>query len=84
LEITPDEFSVSDYGNCLDTRKIISGNLFWLNNLRISWRSKKEKSVVSSTYEAEYMALALTTKQWIWLTKAIEELNVLVTDAAMF
>jgi hypothetical protein len=30
------------------------------------------------------MALALTTKQWIWLTNAREELNMPITNAAMF
>jgi hypothetical protein len=40
--------------------------------------------VVTSTCEAEYIALALATKQWIWLTNALEELNVPVTNAAMF
>jgi hypothetical protein len=40
--------------------------------------------VATSTCEAEYMALALPTKQWIWLTNALEELNMPVTNAAMF
>jgi hypothetical protein len=30
------------------------------------------------------MALALATKQWIWLTNALKELNVPFTNAAMF
>jgi hypothetical protein len=34
--------------------------------------------------EAESMVLALATKQWIWFTNSLEELNVLVTNAAMF
>jgi hypothetical protein len=40
--------------------------------------------VATSTCEAEYMALALATKQWIWLTNALEELNVSVTNATIF
>jgi hypothetical protein len=84
LEITLEGYSDSDYGNCLDTRQSISGNIFPLNNSMICWRSKIQKSVASSTCEAEYMALALATKQWIWLTNTLEELNVLVPNAAMF
>jgi hypothetical protein len=61
-EITLDRYSDSDYGNCLDTRQSISGNVFRLNNSTICWRSKKEKSVATSTCEATYMALAITTK----------------------
>jgi hypothetical protein len=82
--MTLEGYSDSDYGNCLDTRQSISGNLFRLNNSTICWRSKKQKSVATSTCEAEYMALALATKQWIWLMNALEELNVPVTNTAMF
>jgi hypothetical protein len=39
---------------------------------------------MTSTSEAEYMARVLATKQWIWLMNALEELNVLVTNAPMF
>jgi hypothetical protein len=62
-EITVEGCSDSDYGNCLDTRQRISGNLFLLNNSTICCLSKKQKSVGTSTCEAEYMALALATKQ---------------------
>jgi hypothetical protein len=83
-EITRQGYSDSDYGNCLDTLQGISGNLFRLNNSTICWHSKKQKSVATSTCEAEYMALALATKQWIWLRNAVEELNVPVTNAPIF
>jgi hypothetical protein len=71
-KMTLEGYSESDYGNCLDTRQSISGNLFRLNNSTICWRSKKQKSVATYTCEAEYMGLVLATKQWIWLTNALE------------
>jgi hypothetical protein len=40
--------------------------------------------VATSTYEAEYIALVLATKQSIWLSTALEELIVPVINAAMF
>jgi hypothetical protein len=83
-EITREGYSDSNYANCLDTRQSISGNLFQLNDSTICWRSKKQKSVATSTCKAEYMALALATKQWLRLTNTLEELNVSVTNAAMF
>jgi hypothetical protein len=83
MEMTLEGFSDSGYGNRLDTQQSISGHLFWVNNLTICWHSKKHKSMATSTCEAEYMALALATKQWIWLTNALEELNVPVINAAM-
>jgi hypothetical protein len=75
---------LSRHALLLDTRQSISGKLFRVNISTICWRSKKQKSVATSTCEAEYMALALATKQWIWSTNALEELNVPATNAAMF
>jgi hypothetical protein len=83
-EITLEGYSDSEYGHCLDTWQSISSNLFQLNNSTICWHSKKQKSVMTSTYEGEYMALALATKQWIWLTNALNELNMPVTNTTMF
>jgi hypothetical protein len=83
-EITLEGYSDSDNGKCLDTRASISGNLFRFNNSTIYWRSNKQKSVVTSTCEVEYMGLELATNQWIWLTNALEELNLPVTNAATF
>jgi hypothetical protein len=57
---------------------------FQLNISTICWRSKKQKSVATSTCQAEYIALERATKQWIWLTNGLEELNMPVTNAAMF
>ena len=68
-------FSDSDYANCPITRKSISGNIVKLSSATISWRSKKQKSVSTSTAEAEYQALSLATKQLIWTANAIRELT---------
>jgi hypothetical protein len=83
-EISLESYPDPDYGNCLDIRQSISGNLFRLNNSTICWRSKKQKSVATFTCDAEYMALAFATKQWIWLTNALEELNVPVASCTMY
>jgi hypothetical protein len=83
MEITLERYSESDYRHCRDTRQSISSNLFLLNTSTISWRSNKHKSVASSIYEPKYKGLALSTKQLIWLTNALEELNVPVTNAAV-
>jgi hypothetical protein len=39
---------------------------------------------VTAKFDAKYMVLALATKQWIWLMNAHKDLNVRVTNAAMF
>ena len=38
--------------------------MFLLNGIVVSWTSKKAKIVVSSTTEAEYMALGQAAKQY--------------------
>jgi hypothetical protein len=38
-------FSDSNYGNCIDSRRSVSGYVFKLRNLTISWWSSKQKSV---------------------------------------
>jgi hypothetical protein len=83
-ELTLERYSDSDYVNCLDTPQRMSGNRFQVNHSMICWYSKKQTSVARSTCEAEYMALALATILWIWLMTALEELNVPVTNAAIY
>ena len=68
-------FTDSDYANCPITRKSISGNIIQLSKATISWRSKKQKSVSTSTAEAEYQALSLAAKQAMWTTTALRELT---------
>jgi hypothetical protein len=67
-------YTDASYGNCLDTRRSFSGYIFQLGHATISWRSRKQRSVATSTYEAEYMALATTTKHHLWLKRGIQEL----------
>ena len=58
-------FIDSNFAGCPDTRRSISGYIFKLANCAISWRSRKQKSVATSTPEAEYMALAFTIKHYL-------------------
>jgi len=62
------------YGNCLDTRRSFSGYIFQFENATIGWRCWKHRSVATSTCEAEYMALAMTTKHHLWLKRGLQEL----------
>lgn len=57
------------------TRQSTSGYLFILNGGAISWASKRQKSVATSTTEAEYMALSLGVKEAIWLRRLLGELG---------
>ena len=77
-------FSDASHGNCYDTRRSFSGYIFQLGNSTISWRSRKQRSVATSTTEAEYMAAAMTAKHLIWLQRALDELVKESIPSAMF
>src|SRR5690606_19148660 len=77
-------YSDASYGNCFDTRRSFSGYLFQLGHSTISWRSRKQKSVSTSTCEAEYMALSLTCRHFVWLKNAIKELLKLDIPSVLF
>ena len=65
----------SSYASCPDTRKSFSGYVVRLGNATISWRSKKQACVATSTTEAEYMAMSLAARQLMWIKGAIIELG---------
>ena len=67
-------FSDSDSASCRDTRRSVSGYAFMLHGCAISWLSKKQQSVASSTTEAKYMALATTSCQAVWYLNAFMQL----------
>ena len=77
-------YSDASYGNCLDTRRSFSGYIFKLGSATISWRCRKQQSVAHSTFEAECMALALSTKQHIWTRSALQQLLGTVVAAVLF
>jgi len=58
-------FTDSDYAGCPDTRRSTSGYVFKLADCTIAWRSRKQRSVATSSTEAEYMALSLAVKQYL-------------------
>ena len=55
-------FSDSDYTSCCDTRRSVSGYAFMWNARPISSLSTKQQSIAHSTTEAEYVALATTSR----------------------
>ncbi|KAD0942788.1 hypothetical protein E3N88_43529 [Mikania micrantha] len=59
-------FSDSDYAGCKLTRKSTSGGCQFLGNCLVSWQSKKQTSVATSTAEAEYSAATSCTSQILW------------------
>jgi len=69
------DYSDVDYASCHDTRRSVSGYIFLLNGCAISWLSKKQNSVSTSTTESEYMALATTARQALWYINGLSQLG---------
>ena len=59
----------------LYNRKSISGYIIFLGNSPISWKTKKQNIIATSTMESEVYALELCLKECIWLRKVLQELG---------
>ena len=62
-------YSDSDWGSTEDDRRSTTGYVFMLNpdGPPISWKSKKQPTVALSSCEAEYMALAASVQETMFL-----------------
>ena len=67
-------YTDADWPGCVDDRKSTSGMCFSLGFAMISWSSRKQKFVILSTIEAEYMAACEACTEAIWLRKLISDL----------
>jgi hypothetical protein len=69
-------YSDDDWAGCLDSRRSISGQCFFLGTSLISWRTKKQLTVSRSSSEAEYRALGAATCELQWLLYLLKDLHV--------
>lgn len=67
-------YSDSDWAGGHD-RKSVGGYEFFVEGCLVSWASRKQAFVVTSTMKAEYVAAATATKKAIWLAKLLAEIN---------
>ena len=65
----------SDYATCKDSRRSVTGYVFYLAGGPVSWASRKQPSVTLSTTEAEFMAACAATQESLWLKMILEELQ---------
>ncbi|KAL0442099.1 UNVERIFIED_CONTAM: Retrovirus-related Pol polyprotein from transposon RE1 [Sesamum radiatum] len=66
----------ADWASCPTTRKSVSGFVTFLGNALLTWRSKKQPTVALSSAEAEYRAMATTTKEIFWLVNLLKDMFV--------
>ena len=65
----------SDYTGCIYSHHSTSGYLFMLGDCLISWSSKHQAIVTTSTCEAEYVASCHDTKEAVWLRNLLDLLG---------
>ena len=66
-------YSDSDMVGDVDDRKSTSGMIYFLSGGAICWQSTKQKVVVLSSCEAEYIATSTAATQGVWLARLMEE-----------
>ncbi|KAJ9542881.1 hypothetical protein OSB04_029387 [Centaurea solstitialis] len=74
-------YTDADYGGCNMDRKSTSGHLQFLGNKLVSWASKKQQCVSTSTAESEYVAQQLLFARGAYLVQVrTSVVNLSVTD----
>lgn len=67
--------SDASFGNDPDTRQSSQGYAFKLFNGIIDWKSSKQKTVTTSSTEAELLAILTTAKETIWWGQFFENIE---------
>jgi hypothetical protein len=68
-------YTDSDWAEDRDTYRSTTGFIFTLNGGSVSWCSRRQKTVASSSCQAEYMAANETAKEAIWIHNLQDELG---------
>ena len=68
-------YSDADWGGDVDNYRSTTSYIFQIGGVAVSWKSKKQDCVALSTAEAEYMALACTTQEAVWLRELKTDMN---------
>ncbi|GJR72098.1 retrovirus-related pol polyprotein from transposon TNT 1-94 [Tanacetum coccineum] len=66
-------FANADYTGFQDTRRSTSGSMQLLGDRLVSWSSKRLKSIVISSTEAEYIALSGCCAQVLWMRSQLTD-----------
>ncbi|KAJ9561604.1 LOW QUALITY PROTEIN: hypothetical protein OSB04_006764 [Centaurea solstitialis] len=66
-------YTDSDYGGCQMDRKSTSRSCQFLGGKLVSWSSKKQNYVSTSTVEAEYIAAASCCSQALWMQTQLRD-----------
>jgi len=71
----PTAFVDADYARDTDSRRSVTGFLFFLAGAPISWQTRQQPSVALSTMESEFMAACAAAQESVWLLQLLQELS---------
>lgn len=72
-ELQPYGYADASFAGDLDNRKSTTGHLFLLDGAAISWTSKRQRTVSTSSTEAEYLAIGAAARQAVWIRRLLNE-----------
>ncbi|KAL0440782.1 UNVERIFIED_CONTAM: Retrovirus-related Pol polyprotein from transposon RE1 [Sesamum radiatum] len=73
-----------DWAACPPSRRSLTGYCIFLGMSLVSWKTKKQTTVVRSSIEAEYRSMAATTCEITWVTNLLQDLGVRIDTPVPF
>lgn len=69
------DYADSNFAGDAEDRKSVMGYCFFLNGAVVSWSSKKQRTVSTSTTEVEYIALGHAAREAVWIRQFINKME---------
>ncbi|KAJ9564972.1 hypothetical protein OSB04_000938 [Centaurea solstitialis] len=77
-------YSDSDFAGCKIDRKSTTSGCHLLGGKLVSWTSKKQNSVSTSTVEAEYVAAGICCAQVLWLRNQLQDYDIQLSKIPIY
>ncbi|KAK1363984.1 hypothetical protein POM88_039545 [Heracleum sosnowskyi] len=77
-------YSDSEYAGCRIDRKSTTGSCQFLGGRLVSWFSKKQHSVSTSTAEAEYIAAGICCAQILWMKNQLLDYGLVLNNIPIY
>ena len=77
-------FVDADFADCDETRRSTTGFVYMFNGTPVSWASRRQKLVTTSSTEAEYVAATEAAAEGIWLRNLCLWLGEKVDDVLIY